>query len=816
MKYSRLICPLFVLFGLIATVQAEPPKQVSGIYPHLAMFNHEAECGTGAVVVWADRLWTLTYGPHSPHGSSDKFYEITPELQQIIRPESVGGTHANRMIHRESEQLVIGPYLVDKDRNVRVVSPKVMPGRLTGNARHLVDPAGKVYFTTMEAGLYEVDVKTLAAKGIIRDDNPIKKDYTDETNLAKDKSRLPGYHGKGTFSGQGRVVYANNGDRGPRVLFDPTVDSGALGEWRTGDANWQLVRRNQFTEVSGPGGISGSENPDKDPIWSIGWDYRSLILMVLDDGKWTAYRLPKTSHAYDGAHGWHTEWPRIREIGEGDNLLMTMHGAFWKFPKNFSSKNSGGIEQRSTYLKVIGDFCRWNDKIVCGCDDSAKAEFTNKRKIKGNLAGPGQSQSNLWFLEPAQLDQFGPLLGRGAVWMGDDVSAGQYSEPFWIGDGKFEHRTLCLKHSGTEPVEIAVEIDEKGTGEWINAGSIKTPNFTIFKPNYRGAWIRLKAGKDLKNATAMFQYRGVDNRSATPDKKFDDLAKLDDAKVSGGVMLARGGDFKTLRCIMNDENGLLGVYDLDGELKLTRTDDPNGLKFTSEKAAIPEKVITVDDASVLVVDEQGKRWRLPKGNIKRDKNGPLGDERVCREVSTERDLFHAHGTFYELPAENSGGFEKIRPVASHPYRIKDYASFRGMMVLSGIPTDVADGNPHIVKSDDGKCAVWCGTIDDLWSLGKVRGVGGPWKETAVEADKPSDPYLMTGYDKKSVTISHDAKEPVEFRVELDACGNGQWGTWKTVSVMPGSEEKLDIPVDAYWVRLVSDKNTTATGTFQYE
>jgi hypothetical protein len=134
------------------------PVQVSGIYPHLAMFNEEGECGTGAVVPWAGRLWALTYGPHKPFGSSDKLYEITPDLRQIIRPESVGGTPANRMIHRESQQLIIGPYFIDTQCNVRVVAPMLMPGRLTGNARHLTDPANKVYFATMEEGLYEVDV----------------------------------------------------------------------------------------------------------------------------------------------------------------------------------------------------------------------------------------------------------------------------------------------------------------------------------------------------------------------------------------------------------------------------------------------------------------------------------------------------------------------------------------------------------------------------------------------------------------------------------------------------------------------------------
>ena len=55
------------------------------------------------------------------------------------------------------------------------------------------------------------------------------------------------------------------------------------------------MRRNQFTEVTGPGGIDGNPNPDDDPLWSIGWDHRSLILMLLDGGKWHAFRLPKAT-----------------------------------------------------------------------------------------------------------------------------------------------------------------------------------------------------------------------------------------------------------------------------------------------------------------------------------------------------------------------------------------------------------------------------------------------------------------------------------------------------------------------------------------
>lgn len=79
-------------------------------------------------------------------------YEITPELKQVIFPESIGGTPANRMIHKESNQLFIGPYAVDTNRNVRVIPVEKIPGRLTGNARHLSNPTGKIYLGTMEEG----------------------------------------------------------------------------------------------------------------------------------------------------------------------------------------------------------------------------------------------------------------------------------------------------------------------------------------------------------------------------------------------------------------------------------------------------------------------------------------------------------------------------------------------------------------------------------------------------------------------------------------------------------------------------------------
>ena len=170
--------------------QTDPPREISGVYPALAMFNDERECGTGAVVVWAGRLWAITYGPHLVQESSDRLYEITPDLRQIVRPESVGGTNANRLIHRESQQLFIGPYAIDVSGRVRVISRSAMPGRLTGTARHLTHPEARVYFATMEEGLYDVDVRSLEVTGLITDGNG---GLTNPDRPASIASSLPGY-----------------------------------------------------------------------------------------------------------------------------------------------------------------------------------------------------------------------------------------------------------------------------------------------------------------------------------------------------------------------------------------------------------------------------------------------------------------------------------------------------------------------------------------------------------------------------------------------------------------------------------------------
>ena len=815
----RLIVVLAILSLAVppAGLSAQPEKSgrvhIAGVYPHLAMKNNEGECGTGAIVPWADRLWVITYAPHKPKGSSDKLYEITPTLNQIIRPESVGGTPANRMIHKESQQLNIGPYFIDKDRNVRVLDPKTMPGRLTATARHLDDPANKLYIATMEEGLYEVDVNTLAFKCWINDS------VTSFDGASK--SKLPGYHGKGAYTGQANLYYANNGEHGQEAKVDPTTPSGALARWGGPGKDWQLILREQFTEVTGPGGIYGNDK-GTDPVWSLGWDHLSVLLMVMQGDQVSArYRLPKASFSYDGAHGWNTEWPRIREIGEGDAMLATMHGTFWQFPRTFSTLNSVGIRPCSSYLKVIGDFARWGDHVVLGCDDSAQKEFLNTRPSKAKNGAPLRSNSNLWFVRPEQFKDFGPALGSGGVWHGEDVEGRAASAPYLFAG--YGQRALHLSHESEEPVTFIIE-SLSGKGEKSTViEQVEVPANRhvpyVFNKEQAGEWIRITPKQNARGVTAWFHYASEDQRTTKPTVIFDGLATNSTDNDLGGVIRSLGGDDLPLGLIaQNRANSERPFYLLNDKLEFILSDDNSRRGATWQAAAPdPDRIPLKIDGDSILVDEDGKRYRLPLNpNRAEDKpfGGAIGFARRVREVATERDMVNIAGTFYELPAGNAGGFAHVRPIASHPYRIHDFCSWRGLLLLTGVDPGV--DNPRIIKSADGKGAVWAGVVDDLWQLGRPAGVGGPWKDSKVEVSTPSDPYLMYGYTgKKNLYLI--AKEPANVTLQVDPSGTGLWHDYQVLRVGNNTLE-FAFPggFNAHWVRLKSDTETTITATFIYE
>lgn len=775
-----------VLVGRAVTQDRPSPwPSVSGVYPHLAVFNSQPECGIGAVAPWAGKLWLVTYSPHRPKGSDDGLYEIDRNLVIKRRPESVGGTPANRMVHIESGQLLIGPHLIGRDGTVRTIPPKVMPGRLTANARHLETPDKKVYYLTMEEGLYEVDVKSLDVRTLLPDAN---------ARRPADSPHLPGYHGKGGYTGQGRLLYANNGEHGSwrhPLSRDP---SGCLASWN--GRTWSVVARAQFCEITGPGSLSGAVS-DSDPVWVTGWDHRSVLLKLLDKGSWRTFRLPKASHTYDGRHGWHTEWPRIRPVDE-DTWLMTMHGTLFAFPAGFRSGNTAGIRPRSTYLKMITDWAPWGDRIAFACNDASR--FDN--------ALCGQAQSNLWFVDSDRLDDLGPKQGCGGPWVDDEVRPGVPSDPYLIAG--YETCVIHLVHDRGAPVGFTAEIDPDGTGSWSTLSEIPVPetgyaSFVVPRA-VEAEWIRFKCDTACR-ATVYLHYGPGRYREGADPRGL--------GRVPGGPIRPRGKGLGTLHFVASDEGKTIGYYELGPDLKLVRKEDPTAQAWLEKNAAFGEKPVEIDRSSVIVKDGSGRVFRLPRSPA--SNVGRRG--RARREVVTERSLLIVQDVIYELPRENSGGVSRIKPLCSNARHVSDLCSWRGLLVMSGL--DGSRGTARMVRSDDGRARLWLGTVDDLWMLGGPRGKGGPWNRTPVKAGVPSDPYLMYGYASKRLSIHQHAAAtaPVNVTIEVDPVGDGRFCAYKTLSVDGrGHVETFEFPegYSARWVRFVCDADAVLTTDLVYE
>jgi hypothetical protein len=75
---------------------------------------------------------------------------------------------------------------------------------------------------------------------------------------------------------------------------------------------------------------------------------------------------------------------------------------------------------------------------------------------------------------------------------------------------------------------------------------------------------------------------------------------------------------------------------------------------------------------------------------------------------------------------------------------------------------------------------------------------------------------MTGYDRKSFTLSSSTATTIHLEVDVD--GTGLWIPYASFPLEAGETHKGEFPdsFSAYWVRAISDADTEATVQFRYE
>lgn len=423
-----------------------------------------SECGVGALMPWADALWAVTYNSHTPRtGTGLGLYRIDDRLEPAL-VHVHDGTHANRMIHTESHQAFIGPYAVDLKGNWRFLE-EFKHERITATMRHLTDPANRIYHLTMEGLLYEVDVNDLKRRLIV--------------NLVKDLKIAARPHFKGGYTGQGRVVVANNG------FYHYGESDAGLFEWD--GKSWNRLSGKPHMECAGRENLGNV-------IFCTGWDESSTLFWACVKGKWQKYRLPRPTAVY--MHAWQTEWMRIREV-ETEHFLMDIHGMFYELQPVAWEDAIWGVTPICRHLRTIPDFCSFRGLLALAGNQTTPNQDANLYV--------GQPQSGLWFGKTDDLWSWGKPMGWGGPWRRKALKAGEPSEPFLMTG--FERKMLHLKSD--KSATFLVEIDFLGNGEWVPYDKITTggtANYArhIFSEGFSAHWVRITPQNDCVASAEFF------------------------------------------------------------------------------------------------------------------------------------------------------------------------------------------------------------------------------------------------------------------------------------------------------------------------
>ena len=137
--------------------------------------------------------------------------------------------------------------------------------------------------------------------------------------------------------------------------------------------------------------------------------------------------------------------------------------------------------------------------------------------------------------------------------------------------------------------------------------------------------------------------------------------------------------------------------------------------------------------------------------------------------------------------------------------------------MSGVSPSKTRASERIISDKDGSIAVWAGAIDDLWSLGKPKGKGGPWYRTKTAGGEISDPYLLGGYDQRKLAITNHGNSKLSIKLQIDPAGTGEWYDARGFTVAGEKTVYYDFPasLQGKWLRFVSISGGEVTTQLEY-
>mgnify|MGYP001124064868 CR=1 FL=1 len=87
----------------------------------------------------------------------------------------------------------------------------------------------------------------------------------------------------------------------------------------------------------------------------------------------------------------------------------------------------------------------------------------------------------------------------------------------------------------------------------------------------------------------------------------------------------------------------------------------------------------------------------------------------------------------------------------------------------------------------------------------------------VAGGVPSDPYLMTGFERKTLHLANEDGRANEFDVEVDFLGHGRFKRYATIPVPANGYVAHAFPegFGAHWVRVTAHRDGRASAYFHY-
>ena len=168
-------------------------------------------------------------------------------------------------------------------------------------------------------------------------------------------------------------------------------------------------------------------------------------------------------------------------------------------------------------------------------------------------------------------------------------------------------------------------------------------------------------------------------------------------------------------------------------------------------------------------------------------------------------LMNQHGLMYEFPANfspnNTAG---IRPLSTFHKMIVDYADWNGRLVMGCNDTSAFE-NPLYGRVNSNFLFM---EKDELPLYGeRPEGIGSVWYQENVAATpasqsptdlvaptrNPSDPMLVSGFAKRVLHLSHGTASPIDFTLQIDANGTGNWSDYQTITVPANGYRHLVLP-----------------------